>query len=150
MDDKTTSDNGYWISTDRDKIDVDLVHQFLNQESGWANGISRELVQESLQHSLCFSVFQQERMVAFCRIVTDMATFGNLVDVFVIPSQRGKGISRLLMAEVMAHPVVKKLRRFTLATSNAHGLYEKFGFTRLNKPDSFMEVYRPAIYQVKS
>jgi N-acetylglutamate synthase-like GNAT family acetyltransferase len=136
----------YWITTDKDKIDIDLVHQFLTTESGWATGISRPVVEESLRNSLCFSVFQQERMVGFCRIITDMATFGNLVDVFVVTDMRGKGISRLLMAEVMAHPVVSKLRRFTLSTSTAAGLYEKFGFAPLSKPDNFMEVYKPRIY----
>lgn len=146
MNDNTARHGEYWISTDHDKIDIDVVHQFLSKESGWANGISRELVEESLRHSLCFSAFQQDRMVGFCRIITDMATFGNLVDVFVVPDMRGLGISRLLMDAVMAHPVVRKLRRFTLATSTAHGLYEKYGFTPLSKPGSFMEVYKPTIY----
>lgn len=136
----------YWITTDKDKIDIDLVHQFLTTESGWATGISRPVVEESLRNSLCFSIFQQDRMVGFCRIITDMATFGNLVDVFVVTDMRGKGISRLLMEEVMAHPVIKKLRRFTLSTSTAAGLYEKFGFTPLSKPENFMEVYKPRIY----
>ncbi|MFZ6741666.1 GNAT family N-acetyltransferase [Undibacterium sp. JH2W] len=141
-----TQTGEYWITTDRDKIDIDLVHQFLTTESGWATGISRPVVEESLRNSLCFSIFQQERMVGFCRIITDMATFGNLVDVFVVTDMRGKGLSRLLMQEVMAHPVVSKLRRFTLSTSTAAGLYEKFGFTALSKPENFMEVYKPRIY----
>lgn len=139
-------DDEYWITTDKDKIDINVVHQFLSAESGWATGISRAVVEESLRNSLCFSVYQQERMVGFCRIITDMATFGNLVDVFVVTDMRGKGISRLLMEEVMRHPVIKKLRRFTLSTTTAAGLYEKFGFTPLGKPESFMEVYRPRIY----
>ncbi|MFZ6655017.1 GNAT family N-acetyltransferase [Undibacterium sp. TJN19] len=143
----TTEEAGkYQVSTDKDKIDIDVLHHFLSTQSGWATGISRELVEESLQHSLCFSVLEQGRMVGFCRIITDMATFGYLVDVFVLPEMRGMGISRLLMDAVMAHPAVKKFRRFTLATSTAHGLYEKFGFTPLSKPDSFMEVYKPRIY----
>jgi GNAT superfamily N-acetyltransferase len=136
----------YQITTDKNKVDIDVLHHFLSTQSGWATGISRELVEESLQHSLCFSVLEQGRMVGFCRIITDMATFGYLVDVFVLPEMRGLGISRLLMEAVMTHPAVKKFRRFTLATSTAHGLYEKFGFTPLSKPESFMEVYKPRIY----
>ncbi|MFZ6760766.1 GNAT family N-acetyltransferase [Undibacterium sp. Ji50W] len=146
MEDRQAQHSEYRISTDASEVDVDVVHHFLSTQSGWATGISRELVEESLRHSLCFSVFQQDRMVGFCRLVTDMTTFGYLVDVFVVPDMRGKGISRLLMDAVMAHPAVKKFRRFTLATSTAHGLYEKFGFTPLSKPESFMEVYRPKIY----
>lgn len=147
MNDKAAAGHDdYWISTDQEKIDIEVVHQFLTNDSGWATGISRQLVEESLRNSLCFSVFHKDRMVGFCRIITDMATFGNLVDVFVVPDMRGKGISRLLMEDVMDHPVIKKLRRFTLATSTAAGLYEKFGFKPLSKPESFMEVYRPRIY----
>ena len=86
-------------------------------------------------------------MVAFCRVITDLATFGNLVDVFVVPDLRGQGLSKLLMSAVMMHPVVPRLRRFTLATTDAHGLYEKYGFTPLNKPETFMEIYKPGIYQ---
>ncbi len=135
------------ITTDPSALDVALIHRFLSEESTWAKGISRELVERSLAGSLCFAGFLGQGQVAFARVISDYATFANLVDVFVLPEHRGKGYSREIMREVMAHPKLQGLRRFTLATSDAHGLYRQFGFTAPLKPDSFMERYFPDIYR---
>jgi GNAT superfamily N-acetyltransferase len=134
------------ITTDRSALDVGLVHRFLSQESTWAKGIPLELVERSIAGSLCFAGFLGEGQVAFARVISDYATFANLVDVFVLPEHRGKGYSKALMREVVAHPKLQGLRRFTLATSDAHGLYRQFGFTAPLKPDSFMERYFPDVY----
>ncbi len=134
------------ITTDPSALDVGLVHRFLSQQSTWAKGISLDLVERSLAGSLCFAGFLGEGQVAFARVISDYATFANLVDVFVLPEHRGKGYSKALMREVMAHPKLQGLRRFTLATSDAHGLYRQFGFTAPLKPDSFMERYFPDVY----
>ena len=135
------------ITTDPSALDVALIHRFLSEESTWAKGISRELVERSLAGSLCFAGFLGQGQVAFARVISDYATFANLVDVFVLPEHRGKGYSWEIMREVMAHPKLQGLRRFTLATSDAHGLYRQFGFTAPLKPDSFMERYFPDIYR---
>jgi GNAT superfamily N-acetyltransferase len=134
------------ITTDRAALDVARIHRFLSQQSTWARGISRPLVERSLEGSLCFGGFLGRDQVAFARVISDYATFANLVDVFVIPEHRGKGFSKALMRAVIAHPDLQGLRRFTLATSDAHGLYRQFGFTALLKPDSFMVRYFPDIY----
>jgi GNAT superfamily N-acetyltransferase len=134
------------ITTDPSALDVGLIHRFLSQQSTWAKGISRDLVERSLAGSLCFAGFIGDGQVAFARVISDYATFANLVDVFVLPEHRGKGYSKALMREVVAHPNLQGLRRFTLATSDAHGLYRQFGFTAPLKPDSFMERYFPDVY----
>lgn len=134
------------INGDNSQLDVAKIHDFLTHHSTWAKGINLATVTTSIEHSICFGAYLNAEQVGFCRVITDQATFANLVDVIVWPEHRGKGISRLLMAAVLQHPSVKHVRRFTLATSNAHGLYQKFGFTALSKPDSFMEIYKPDIY----
>nr|WP_243749463.1 GNAT family N-acetyltransferase [Pseudoteredinibacter isoporae] len=127
-------------------MDIDKIHRFLCDHSTWAQGISKPLVETSIEHSVCIAAYDDEELIAFCRIITDCATFANLVDVIVWPEYQGQGIATQLMQAVMDHPSVADVRRFTLATSNAHGLYEKFGFAPLHKPDTFMERYRPDIY----
>jgi len=134
------------ITTDPAALDVELVHRFLSQQSTWAKGIPLELVRRAIEGSLCFGGFLGQGQVAFARVISDYATFANLVDVFVLPEHRGKGYSKALVREVMAHPKLQGLRRFTLATSDAHGLYRQFGFTAPLKPESYMERYFPDVY----
>lgn len=134
------------ISDDKSLLDLNKIHSFLTAESSWARGINLEIVTRSIEFSVCIGAYLGEEQVGFCRIITDRATFANLVDVIVWPEYRGRGISRSLMEAVMLHSSVKGVRRFTLATSNAHGLYKKYGFTALGKPDTFMEVYSPDVY----
>jgi GNAT superfamily N-acetyltransferase len=134
------------ITTDRAEMDVALIHRFLSQESTWARGIPLATVRRSLEASLCFGGFLGREQIAFARVISDFATFANLVDVFVLPAHRGKCYAKELMRAVLAHPDLQGLRRFTLATSDAHGLYRPFGFTAPAKPQSYMERYFPDIY----
>jgi GNAT superfamily N-acetyltransferase len=138
---------GYEISTDRDRIDVELVFHYLSEESYWATGIPRDVVEHSIDNSLCFGVYHGEALVGFARIVTDRATFALVADVFILESHRGKGLSKWLMREVMDHHDLQGLRRLLLLTSDAHSLYAQFGFTELGNPQRFMEVVRPDVYE---
>lgn len=135
------------ITTERAELDVGVIHRFLSEQSTWARGIPLATVQRSLETSLCFGGFLGREQVAFARVISDFATFANLVDVFVLPAHRGKGYSKEMMRAVLAHPDLQGLRRFTLATSDAHGLYRQFGFTPVAKPQSYMERYFPDVYR---
>lgn len=134
------------ISDDKSRLDIGKIHHFLSTQSTWAKSISLDTVHRSIAHSICLGAYIANQQVGFCRIITDQATFANLVDVVVWPEYRGQGIAAKLMTAVLQHPSVANVRRFTLATSDAHGLYAKYGFTALNKPDSFMQIYRPDVY----
>jgi GNAT superfamily N-acetyltransferase len=135
------------VTTDIGELDVPLVHRFLSEQSSWAQGISLALVERSIANSLCFGGFLGNEQIAFARVISDYATFANLVDVFVLPEYRGQGHSKTLMAAILAHPQLQGLRRFTLATGDAHGLYAQFGFTAPLYPQSLMERYFPGLYQ---
>lgn len=134
------------ISTDPADVDLDVVHGYLSRHSYWSPGIPRAVVARALANSLCFSALRGGRQIGFARVVTDKATFAWLADVFVLPEARGQGVSKALMQAVLAHPDLQGLRRFTLATSDAHALYTQFGFKPLMKPDTFMERYVPDVY----
>lgn len=134
------------VSTNTAELDLPLIHRFLSEHSAWAKGISLPVVAKAIEHSLCFGGFAGPTQVAFARVISDYATFANLVDVFVLPEHRGRGYSKIIMAAVIAHPQLQGLRRFTLATADSHGLYAQFGFTTLNKPHTFMERYFPNVY----
>jgi len=138
--------NQVTVSDEQQLLDIELIHSFLSRQSKWAKGIKLGLVKKSIKNSLCIGAYINEQQVGFCRVITDYATFGNLVDVIVWPEYRGQGISKLLMDAVINHNDLVGLRRFTLATADAHGLYAKFGFTELNKPQTFMERYDPNVY----
>jgi GNAT superfamily N-acetyltransferase len=138
--------SSFQISTDRSELNVPLIYRFLSEQSTWAVGISRAVVDRAIENSLCFGGYVDGRQVAFARVVSDYATFGNLVDMFVLPEFRGRGYSKLIMQAVVSHPSLKGLRRFTLATGDAHGLYAQFGFTAPQRPESLMERYFPNIY----
>ena len=137
-------------TTNPARFDINLIHRFLSEESTWAKNIPFETVKKSLQHSLCFAGFENGQQVAFARVVSDFATFAYLVDVFVVSEARGKGHSKTLLNAVLAHPELQGLRRFLLASSNARGVYEKFGFTPLGKPEIFMEINRPNAYNAEA
>jgi len=135
------------ISCDNTRLDVALIHAFLTRESTWAVGISQAVVQKALDNSLCFGAYEDGRQIGFARVVTDYATFGYLCDVLVPQEQRGRGIARLLMDAVVAHPDLLGLRRFTLVTSTAASLYAKYGWTPLHAPAAHMERFDPDIYK---
>lgn len=134
------------IDTSREALDRDLIHAFLAEQAYWSRGIPRDTVERAIEGSLCFGGYLGSRQVAFARVVTDGATFAYLADVFVLPEWRGRGFSRMLMAAVKAHPQLQGLRRFMLATADAHGLYAGFGFTPPSHPERLMEILNPDLY----
>ena len=133
------------VSTDPGRLDLDLIHGFLSQ-TYWARGIPRELVERALRNSICFGLYEGERQVGFARVVTDEATFAYLADVFVVESHRGRGLAKILIAAVVADPRLQGLRRWMLATRDAHRLYAGFGFEPLADPRVFMQVHAPDVY----
>ncbi len=127
-------------SDNKDLLQLDVIHNYLSKESYWAKGISKELVKRSIEGSFCFGAYRANKQIAFARVITDNASFGYLADVFVLEEYRGKGVSKVLMKFIMDHKALKGLRRFMLATKDAHSLYEKFGFKALATPERFMEI----------
>jgi GNAT superfamily N-acetyltransferase len=128
------------ISTDKGRLDLDVIYDFL-QTSYWAKGRARGVIERAIQNSLCFGVYVDGHQVAFARVVSDRAVFAYLMDVFVLPEFRGRGISKALMRVVLAHPELQNLRVFLLATADAHGLYTQFGFEPLTEPERWMAIY---------
>ena len=139
--------NALRISTERAELDVAMVHRFLSSQAYWCRGIPLETVERAIAGSLCFAGYVVGAgQVAFARAITDGATFAYLADVFVLPEHRGHGYGRQLVAAIMTHPQLQGLRRFMLATSDAHGLYADYGFTAPAHPQTLMEVLRPDVY----
>ena len=136
----------YSISTDRSRFDLELICKFLTN-CYWAKGVPRHIVQRSIENSLCFGVFTGNRQVGFARVVTDYATYAYMGDVFIIESHRGQGLSKRLMEKIIEHPQLQGLRRWSLVTRDAHGLYEQFGFTPLAAPEKYMELHNPNVYK---
>lgn len=133
------------ISTDPMRLDVTLVHEFLTSASYWAKGRSRVTVERALANSLCFGAYQDGRQVGFGRVVTDRAVFAYLMDVFVLPDHRGRGVGKTLMRAVVAHPDLQGLRLFLLRTKDAHSLYAQFGFLPLPDPETTMVIQGPEV-----
>ncbi len=129
----------YQISTDRARLNIDLIHDFLSNSSYWATGRSLEVVERSIANSLCFGIYQGDDQVGFARVVTDYATFAWIADVFVLPEHRGRGLSKWLMKVMLAHPQLQGFRRWVLSTKDAHDVYERFGFIKLHRPERWME-----------
>jgi GNAT superfamily N-acetyltransferase len=138
-------DEQYEISTDPGRFDVGLIHKCLCG-TYWARNMPRHVLEKAIRHSLCFGVFTDDKQVAFARVITDLATFAYLSDVFVVPEHRRRGVSKLLMDAILEHPELQGLRRFVLATKDAHGLYAQFGFKPLSSPDEFMTIHDPDVY----
>src|SRR5271163_4384826 len=150
----------FLASTDRARLDLDVVYGFLTN-CYWARGIPREVVARSIEHSLCFGIYDESprlakearhgapAQVGFARVVSDFATVAYLGDVFVLESHRGQGLSKWLMECVMKHPALQNLRRWILLTRDAHGLYSQFGFTPVKAPERYMELHRPNVYEAR-
>jgi len=132
--------NGFQILTDKSKLDIKLIHDYLSKESYWAKGRSIEAVKKSIENSLCFGVFQDKKQIGFARVVTDYAVFAWIMDVFIVKDYRGKGLGKELMSRIMNDEKLQNLQRWGLGTEDAHGLYEKFGFKSLSKPQNMMEI----------
>ena len=137
--------SGYIVSTDKSKLNIDVIHSFLTT-SYWAKGIPFTIVEQCIENSLCFGAYHNEDQIGFARIVSDFSTFAYLADVFVLEDYRGKGVGKLIMNEIMAHPQLQGLRRFMLATRDAHGLYEKYGFVVTKNPERIMEIVNADLY----
>jgi GNAT superfamily N-acetyltransferase len=127
------------ISTDKSLLDMDVIYQFLSH-SYWAEGRPPEVIRRSVENSLCFGVYLDKKQIGFARVVTDYATFAWIADVFIIKEYRGKGYSKQLMKTILEFPELLKLKRWLLATRDAHKLYSRFGFGELNSPGRFMEI----------
>ena len=130
------------ISTDKKKLDIDLIHEYLSNESYWAKGRDIEIIKRSIDNSLCFGVYNNDRQIGFARVVSDFAVFAWIMDVFILKEHRGNGYSKLLMKSIMAHDKLQNLQRWGLGTDDAHGLYKQFGFQPLSKPQNMMEITR--------
>ncbi|MVM39848.1 GNAT family N-acetyltransferase [Spirosoma sp. HMF3257] len=130
----------YTISTDKTKLNLEVIHRFLSEEAYWCLNIPLDIVQRSIENSLCFGVYQGSEQVGFARMITDCATFGYLADVFILPEHRGQGLSKKLVAFIMGYPQLQGLRRMMLVTRDAHGLYEQFGFQTIDMPENTMSI----------
>lgn len=139
----------YTISTDKSKLDIHVIHDFISQ-TYWASGIPLATMQKAIEGAMCFGVFHGEQQVGFARVITDKATFAYLADVFIIESHRGKGLSKWLVEIIVGHPDLQGLRRFLLATRDAHGLYRQFGFTVPESAENLMHIYNPGVYKTNS
>ncbi|HRI20592.1 MAG TPA: GNAT family N-acetyltransferase, partial [Panacibacter sp.] len=131
------------------KLDIDVIHRYLSEESYWATGIPRDVVEKSIANSLCFGLYCNGKQAGFARLITDRATFAYLGDVFVLAAHRGNGLSKWLMQTIHAHPELQNLRRWWLGTKDAHGLYEQFGWTRItdDMAKRFMQKHNPGVYK---
>jgi GNAT superfamily N-acetyltransferase len=153
----------FLISTDRSRLDLDVVHGFLTH-CYWAKGIPREVVARSIENSLCFGIYDERdgksprlakdarhgapgAQVGFARVISDFATYAYIADVFVLESHRGCGLGKALMECMVQHPALQGLRRWNLSTLDAHGLYSQFGFTPPKWPERYMEILRPNLYE---
>jgi len=136
---------GFVVSTDPARLDLELIHKVLS-ESYWAEGIPREVVARSIENSLCFAVYEGRKQVGFARVISDFATYAYLADVFMLEAYQGRGLGTFLMECIFKHPQLQGLRRWSLVTRDAHGLYKKFGFEPLKNPENYMEIVDREIY----
>jgi len=137
--------NEYTITTDKRRLDLNAIHAFLSQ-TYWSPGVPMAVVKRAIENSLTFGILQGSEQIGFARVVTDKATFAYLADVYVLEAHRGKGLSKRLLQEIQAHEELQGLRRFLLATKDAHGLYAQFGFKELANPSRMMEMWNPNAY----
>ncbi len=142
-----TEQKDFHISTDQSKMDIDMIHRYLSEESYWAKGIPRETVEKSVANSFCFGVFYMEKQIGFAKVITDFTTIAYLGDVFILNEFRNLGLSKLLMETIMNHPQLQGLRRWILLTADAHELYKKFGWNPIKEPARWMEVHSKNPYQ---
>lgn len=138
--------DSFRISTDPALLDLEVIYHYLSTESYWAQGIPFETFKTSVDHSLNFGLYDGDRQIGYARIVSDFATVAYLGDVFVLSEYRGRGLSKWLMATVMAHPNLQGLRRWILLTRDAHGLYKQHGWQTIASPDRWMEKHQPDVY----
>lgn len=143
---EVTFDN-FLITTDKSKMDIVAIHDFLSKHSGWCDNIPFDTVKASIENSLNFGLFYKEKQIGFARVISDFSTIAYLGDIYVLDKYRGQKLSKKIMEVVMQHPNLKGLRRWILLTSTAEWLYEKYGFNKLPKPELYMELFDPNVYK---
>lgn len=146
INDAAFLNKGFYISTDNSLLNFDVIFNYLTIESYWAKNMPADKLKLAIVNSLCFGVYQHKTQAGFARVVTDRATFAYICDVFILPSFRNIGLSKWLIQTITGHPELQGLRRWSLATADAHGLYSQFGFTEITHPERWMEIFTP--YQV--
>ncbi len=139
---------GFSISTDKTKLDLDAIHAFLSTQAYWCKNIPKEKVQSSIENSLCFGVYNNKKQIGFARIITDYATIAYLGDVYILEEYRSQGLSKWLIETVMNYPNLQGLRRWILLTGDAHGLYRQFGWTDIADPSKWMELHNKNVYSI--
>jgi N-acetylglutamate synthase-like GNAT family acetyltransferase len=137
----------FTITTDKSKMDVVAIHDFLSKHSGWSDDIPFDSVKTSIDNSLNFGLFHNDEQIGFARVISDFSTIAYLGDIYVLNNYRGQGLSKKMMDVVIGHPNLQALRRWILLTSTADWLYEKYGFTKLPKPELYMELFDPNVYK---
>ncbi|MFD0793857.1 GNAT family N-acetyltransferase [Mucilaginibacter litoreus] len=143
MNDAFFVNKGFKISTDKTLLKFDVIFNYLNGQSYWAKGITPQKLKRSIDNSVCFGVYKDDQQAGFARVVTDMATFAYLCDVFILPEYRNNGLSKWLMQTIIANPDLQGIRRWSLATRDAHGLYKQFGFEPITNPGIWMQIFTP-------
>lgn len=147
MDSINIDFNGFTISTDKSKLDIDAIHEFLSTKAYWCLSIPKTTVENAIQNSLCFGVYQDQKQIGLARVITDFSTIAYLGDVYILEEYRGNGLSKWLMETIMQHPNLQGLRRWILLTGDAHGLYRQFGWTAIADPTLWMELHNRNVYK---
>ena len=132
----------YTIDTNKSLLDIELIHDYLSNQSYWAKGITKEKVEKVIKNSLCFGVYANDQQVGLARVVTDYVRMAYLADVFILKEHQGKGVGKQLMKVIMEYPALVDVSRWALLTKDAHGLYRQFGFVELSNPEWYMEIDR--------
>lgn len=143
MNDDVFLKKGFSISTDQSLLDFEVIYNYLDKESYWAKGVPAEKLKKAISNSICFGVYKDNKQVGFTRIISDSATFAYVCDLFILPEYRGLGLSKWLVQTFINHPELQGLRRWSLGTADAHGLYSQFGFTPITQPEIWMQIYKP-------
>jgi GNAT superfamily N-acetyltransferase len=143
INDEAFLKKGFKISADKSLLDFYMIYTYLSEESYWSKGIPVEKVKESIESSMCFGIYKDDKQIGFARVITDKAIFAYLCDVFILEDYRGLGLSKWLLQTILSHPDLQGLRRWLLATADAQGLYNQFGFLPINNPERWMGIYTP-------
>ena len=143
LNDQVYQQKGYSINTDQELLQFDVIFEYLSTQSYWAKGISKEKLQIAINSSICFGLYHQNQQIGFARVISDQSTFAYLADVFIVDAFRKQGLSKWLLQNILAYPSFKDLRRWLLATADAHELYTKFGFKTISQPERFMQIFNP-------
>jgi len=146
MKDLIVYKDGFCISTEKTKLDLETIHQFLSTQAYWCRNIPFSIVEKAASHSLTFGLYYIDQQIGYARIISDFSTVAYLADVFVLPAFRGQGLSKWLMQTIMNHPELQGLRRWILLTGDAHGLYKQFGWAAPANPEKWMEVHNKEVY----